>query len=269
MHPRDMLAGIRVHQWGDKPPIPPHGGVRVVTQERRSGAETIATIVREQTEHKSTIDEFHKLFYASRQTHGMTFYEGVPLLKNPLDLWVYQEILWDLRPTLLIETGTAYGGSALYFARQFDRIGEGKVLSIDLEPAEHLPQHARVSYVRGFSSIYKDLVASVREIAKSHPRVMVVLDSDHSMRHVLQELDAYAPMVTSGQFLVVEDTNINGRPVEVDWQGGLGPGPAVDRWLPDHDEFEVAVMAERYLLTHNPGGWLRRVGVDDVGHTTT
>lgn len=258
MHPRTLLNGIRLHQWGEKPALPPHGGVRVVTQTTRSGEETIATILREKEQHKETIDAFHRLFYYSRQTHGMTFYEGVPLLKNPLDLWVYQEIVWDLRPTLIIETGTAYGGSALYFARQLDRVGEGKVISIDLEPAEHLPEHPRVSYVRGLSSVFDELVAGVAQIAASHPRVMVVLDSDHSMRHVLAELEAYAPLVTPGQFLVVEDTNINGRPVEVDWQGGLGPGPAVDRWLPAHPEFEVAVMAERYLLTHNPHGWLRR-----------
>jgi cephalosporin hydroxylase len=176
-----------------------------------------------------------------------------------MDLWVYQEIVWDLQPTLIIETGTAYGGSALYFARQLDRVGEGHVLSIDLEPAERLPTHPRISYVRGFSSVHAELVAKVQAIAHGHPRVMVVLDSDHAKRHVLAELEAYAPLVTKNQFLVVEDTNMNGRPVDIDWHGGPGPGLAVDEWLPQHKEFERALLAERYLLTMHPNGWMRRI----------
>jgi cephalosporin hydroxylase len=226
-------------------------------QATRTTGDTFAAIEAERAEHADVIDAFHRVFYASRQTHGMTFYEGVPLLKSPMDLWVYQEILWDLRPTLVIETGTAYGGSALYFARQFDRIGEGQVLSIDLDPAEKLPRHERVTYLSGFSSTDRRVIDAVAHVAQSHPRVMVILDSDHSKAHVLDELAAYAPLVTQGQFLVVEDTNINGRPVEIDWKGGPGPGPAVDEWLPQHPEFEDAIMARRYMLTFHT--WLRRI----------
>jgi cephalosporin hydroxylase len=218
---------------------------------------TMADIAREIVEHKDIIDAFHKVFYASRNTHGMTFYEGVPILKSPMDLWVYQEILWDLKPTLLIETGTAYGGSALYFARQFDRLGVGKVVSIDLEPAQKLPQHERITYVKGHSSTLPSVLRALDEIVADHPRVMVVLDSDHSKRHVQMEMDAYAEFVTPGQFMVVEDTNINGRPVPIDWRGGPGPGDAVDEWLPQHPEFESAVMAQRYLMTFHT--WLRRI----------
>ena len=127
----------------------------------RQSGEIFADIERELTEHKETIDAFHRAFYESRNTHGMTFYEGVPILKSPLDLWVYQEILWDLRPTLLIETGTAYGGSALYFARQFDRIGGGKVVSVDLEPAKTLPKHDRITYVSGYSSTLPSVVSAL------------------------------------------------------------------------------------------------------------
>jgi cephalosporin hydroxylase len=214
-------------------------------------------ITAERAAHGSTMDTFHQLFYDSKYTHGMSFYEGVPVLKNPLDLWVAQEIIWDLQPTLIIETGTAYGGSALYYARQLDRVnGGGKVLSIDLEPADTLPHHPRITYLKGYSSTHSGVVGAVRAIAADHPRVMVVLDSDHSKRHVLRELEAYAPMVSQGQFLVVEDTNINGRPVRVDWQGGPGPGPAVDEWLPEHPEFEQPAMAQRFMVTFHT--WLRR-----------
>jgi len=228
-------------------------------QSSRSEADVLAAIRADQAQYADAIAAFHQAFYASRQTHGMTYFEGVPILKNPLDLWVYQELIWALRPTLLIETGTAFGGSALFFARQFDKLGSGAVVSIDLEPAETVPTHPRISYVKGLSSVDARVVESVAQVAASHPRVMVVLDSDHAAPHVLDELHAYAPLVTLGQFLVVEDTNINGRPVAIDWKGGPGPGPAVDAWLPEHPEFEAAVWPERYLITHSPGGWLRRV----------
>lgn len=260
---KDEFDGLRFAWWHGASTPTAHGGTRLVDlqQSTRPIADTHAAVRREQATFAREIADFHKVFYASHQTHGMTFYEGVPLLKSPMDLWVYQEILWDLQPTLIIETGTAYGGSALYYARQLDRVAEKdpgnshNVLSIDVDPSAHLPQHPRVSYVRG-SSIGPDMIAAVRSVARTHPRVMVTLDSDHSMAHVLAELDAYAPLVSPGQFLVVEDTNINGRPVEIDWKGGPGPGPAVDEWLPRHPEFEREIMAERYLLTMHT--WLRR-----------
>lgn len=256
-HWRAQFDGLRFHTWGSRFGVE-HGGTRVIDlqQQTRPMTETQDGIVAEQVANTEVISAFHRLFYASRQTHGMTFFEGVPVLKNPMDLWVHQEIVWDLRPTLIIETGTAYGGSALFFARQLDRVGSGMVISIDLDPAEKLPQHPRVSYVRGFSSVLGDVIKAVTKIASTHERVMVVLDSDHAARHVRAELDAYAPLVTPGQFLVVEDTNLNGRPVDIDWKGGPGPGIAVDAWLPEHPEFARAVMAERYLLTFHT--WLRR-----------
>jgi cephalosporin hydroxylase len=229
-----------------------------LVQSKRTKADVLAEIARVREANRDVIDAFHRVFYDSRQTWPMTYFEGVPLLKNPLDLWVYQDIIWDLKPTLIIETGTAFGGSALWFARQLDKRGPGAVVSVDLSPADSLPMHSKVSFVQG-SSVDPEIVAAIGQVAKTHPRVMVVLDSDHSAAHVTAELDAYASMVTPGQFLVVEDTNINGRPVQSDWKGGDGPGPAVDAWLPNHPEFERDLMAERYLVTHAPSGWLRRV----------
>ena len=254
---RLQFDGLRFSAYGGRTE-PSHGGTRVLDLEthKRSMGDTERDVVSEREQYAEAIDAFHRVFYASKQTHGLTFYEGVPVLKNPMDLWVAQEIIWDLRPTLIIETGTAYGGSALYYARQLDRVGEGHVITIDMEPAEKLPTHPRVSYVKGFSSVHQDVVNYVGKAAATHPRVMVVLDSEHSKRHVLDELDNYAEMVTPGQFLVVEDTNLNGRPVPIDWRGGPGPGPAVDEWLPQHPEFARAAMAERYLVTFHT--WLRR-----------
>jgi cephalosporin hydroxylase len=208
-------------------------------------------------EHKATIDAFHQLWYGSPGTWGMTAWQGRPLLKCPTDLWVYQEIVHALRPTLIVETGTAMGGSALYFSHLLDLTGDGAVVSVDIEPAENLPTHPRCTFVTG-SSIDPQIVDYVKGRATGQ-RVMVVLDSDHSMAHVLSELDAYGPLVTDGQFLVIEDTNINGRPMPIDWKGGPGPGPAVDAWLPLHPEFAPDILAERHYLTMHPGGWLRRM----------
>ena len=183
-------------------------------------------IAADQQAHAVTLTAFHRLFYSRRYTHGMTSYSGVPVLKNPMDLWIYQELLWDLRPTLVIETGTAYGGSALFFADMLSRRDAGRVISIDIEPHTTLPEHPRLSYVTG-SSTDPAIVAAVTQVAASHPRVMVVLDSDHSSAHVQAEMDCYAALVTPGQFLVVEDTNIDQRPILDGWMGGHpGPGAA-------------------------------------------
>ena len=219
-------------------------------------ADARTAIAAQKAEHAETIAAFHRIWYASPYTWGMAYWQGKPLLKCPMDLWSYQEIIYSLRPNLIIETGTAFGGSALYFAHLLDLCGEGEIVSIDLDPAENLPDHKRCWFVKG-SSVDPDVVAYLAKRAKGK-RVMVVLDSDHSAAHVTRELDAYAPMVSQGQFLVVEDTNINGRPVPIDWKGGPGPGIAVDAWLPNHPEFERDVLAERGLLTMHPGGWLRR-----------
>jgi cephalosporin hydroxylase len=223
-----------------------------------TGAEMHAGILAERDALGSVTDAFHKAFYTSRFTHNLTNYRGVPILKNPMDLWIYQEILWDLQPTLIIETGTAFGGSAVFFGDMLARRGRGHVISIDIEPHETLLPHPHVSYVTGSSTDAK-VVAAVRQAAVDHPRVMVVLDSDHSRAHVLEELAIYAPLVTQGQFLVVEDTNIDCRPVPLGWMGGPGPGMALDAWLPEHPEFQPDVLAERMLMTFYPGGWLRRV----------
>lgn len=211
-----------------------------------------------QAEHGPALDAFHRLWYDAYFTHGMTYFEGVPLIKNPLDLWVYQELIFNLRPTLIIETGTAFGGSALFFARQLEKLGAGSVVSIDIAAAEQLPRHPRITFIPG-SSTDPTIVAAVTGRARAHERVMVILDSDHSTEHVTAELEAYAPLVTPMQFLVVEDTNVNGHPVLANWINGPGPHAAVEGFLERYPEFARDVLCERYLLTMHPGGWLRRM----------
>lgn len=201
-----------------------------------------------------------------------TTFAGVPVLKLPTDLWVYQELLCRVRPDVLVETGTCAGGSAYYFAGLMALIGHGQVLSIDvapwpspLMPADVVdalgrrprPEHPRITYITG-SSVDDAVLAQVRQ-ACAGQRVLVILDSDHSRKHVLRELDLYAPLVTPGSYLVVEDTGLTAEtnPLQGD---ALGAAAALAEWLPAHPEFEPDPHCERFLLTSSPGGYLRRKG---------
>lgn len=200
---------------------------------------------------------FHKYFYHHRreQTWMASRWLGAPAQKNPLDLWIYQEIFFETRPDLLIETGTYDGGSALYYASLFDLMGQGQVLSIDISPQPNLPQHPRIRYLAA-SSTSDEALALAREMAAQAGRVMVSLDSDHSERHVLEECRRYGQLVTPGCYMVVEDTNVNGHPVFR--EHGPGPMEAVRRFVAESDAFEVDRTRERYVLTFHPNGWLRK-----------
>ena len=202
------------------------------------------------------VDRFHRLYYDSgERTWRNTYFLGVRTAKCPLDLWIYQELLVELRPDLIVECGTAWGGSALYLATICDLVGTGDIVTVDIAEDPERPRHPRITYVTG-SSTDPAIVDQVRRRAASAERVLVLLDSDHRARHVAGELAAYAPLVTSGSYLVVEDTNVNGHPV----LGDFGPGPweAVDAFLPDHPEFTVDRSREKFFLTFNPRGFLRR-----------
>jgi len=204
------------------------------------------------------IDEFHKLYYNGREDAAKTFEQttwlGVSCLKCPLDLWIYQEIIHDLKPDLIIETGTYHGGSALYLASICDAVGSGHIATIDIMDIER-PSHNRVSYLLGSSTdptIIQQAINSVPE-----PKViLVILDSDHSKAHVREELQLYAPLVTEGSYLIVEDTNINGHPVGLSL--GEGPYEAVSDFLKDNTAYSADYSQEKLLLTFNPRGFLKK-----------
>jgi cephalosporin hydroxylase len=169
---------------------------------------------------------------------------------------LYQEIISELRPALVVETGTYMGGSALFMATVMDALDSGRVVSIDKQHVRPLPTHPRVEYVLG-SSVAPEVVEQVRAAAaRAGGPVMAVLDSDHSRDHVLGELEVYADIVTPDSYLIVEDTNINGHPV----LRSFGPGPmeAVETFLAGRHDFSVDADRERLLLTMNPHGYLRR-----------
>lgn len=180
---------------------------------------------------------------------------GYRMQKNPLDLIAYHNIIYDLRPDLLIECGTWHGGSALYFATLMDQINHGVVMTVDLYDWPLRPKHERIYYYT-YSSVDPETAKALGAFAVHESRVMVVLDSDHTKEHVLKELDLYAPFVTPASYLVVEDTNIHGHPLRTDLPEG--PWEAVHEWLPSHPEFEIDPVIEP-VFSNNPEGWLRRI----------
>ena len=206
---------------------------------------------------KLAVDEFHKLYYYSfDRTWNNTFWFGIPILKFPLDLWIYQETIYKIRPDIIIETGTAKGGSALFLASLCDLMNNGKIVTIDIKPDEKWPQHNRITYLTG-SSTSDEVVKKVETIIGNNAKVMVILDSDHTMAHVLKELRIYGRFVSRGSYLIVEDTNVNGHPVDPDH--GPGPMEAVKKFLDEDRNFVIDKEKEKFFLTFNPCGYLKRV----------
>ena len=204
--------------------------------------------------------DFHRLYYdgpaGAGRVHHRTTWMGVPCLKTPLDLWIYQEILFETRPALVVETGSHRGGSALFLAHALDAIGRAaEIVSIDVLADPGRPAHPRIRWVTGSSSDPRvvDPIFAGRDPAE--PR-LVILDSDHSTGHVLAELALLAPRVPRGGYLIVEDTNVNGHPVLP--EHGPGPWEAVEEFLEKNPEWERDRSREKFLLTYNPGGYLRR-----------
>lgn len=208
------------------------------------------------SETAAVVNDFHRLYYESRsRTWSQTFWLGHRAEKCPLDLWIYQEIIGETKPDIIVETGTAAGGSALYLASVCDLLGNGCVVSIDIAEREGRPLDERIRYLIG-SSTDQDVLEHVRALVPPGASVMAILDSDHTKAHVLDELRAYGRLVTPGNYLVVEDTNVNGHPVRTDF--GPGPFEAVEEFLGETDAFELDRSREKFFMTFNPRGYLRR-----------
>lgn len=204
---------------------------------------------------REVLADFDRAYYSSRAYSKITW-RGVQLLKYPTDLWIYGELLWKIRPEVVVETGTYVGGATLFFADMLDHIGAGMVVSIDVNDwagPEGLPTHPRITYLSG-SSVDPAIVKQVQKLVGGQT-CLVILDSDHAATHVGNELDAYGPLVSLGSYLIVEDTNVH----EVRADYPPGPDDAVAKWLPDHPEFLVDRDCERLLLSAAPGGYLRRI----------
>ncbi|MEK3886282.1 CmcI family methyltransferase [Bacillus sp. FSL K6-3431] len=202
------------------------------------------------------IEAFHKHYYDSLVWANDTTWLGVPIYKCPLDLFLYQEIIYQIKPDLIIECGTYDGGSALFFSSMLDLNQKGKILSIDISPQPNLPSHPRLTYLQA-SSTSPEAMEKVQSMINPEDVVLVVLDSDHSKNHVLNELRLYSNIVTTGSYLIVEDTNINGHPV----YRNFGPGPmeALTEFLKENHDFVIDQSKHKFFLTFHPYGFLMKI----------
>lgn len=177
-------------------------------------------------------------------------------MKCAQDMIIFQEIIHETQPEVIIELGVNQGGSTLFLA---DMIGDaGIVIGCDIQIEawcnRKVFEKKNVTLVQG-SSTDPETVAAISSMA-SGKRTMVILDSDHSAPHVLKECRMYGALVSSGCYMIVEDTNINGHPVYP--EHGPGPAEAVRQFLSESNDFEVDRSRERLLLTFNSGGYLRK-----------
>lgn len=216
---------------------------------------------RELTSPTQVARRFQEVYYDSQVWRGRTHWRGVPSEQAPTDNWNMQELISELRPDYIIETGTLYGGTTLFYADVLSYVNpQGRVITIDIEPkvekASQVPiWKERVESITGSSVDSKVTDHVAQEVLGK--KVLVTLDSLHTRDHVLKEMEIYSKIVTPGSYLVVQDTNINGNPVYPSF--GPGPHEAVQQFLQTHDNFVVDRSRENFLLTFYPGGWLKRV----------
>jgi len=198
---------------------------------------------------------FTDLIKKTQDFSGITWL-GYPIWQSVLDLWTIQETIAEVRPSLLIESGTNRGGSSLFFAHLMDLMDQGSVLTIDIQKLHDL-SHPRITYLLG-SSTAPEIIEFVRQQVSDSPGpVMVILDSDHSESHVASELELYAPLVTPGSYCLIQDGIIDVLPL----MENARPGPlhSIDDFVARHPEFEIDhERCERFLITHHPRGWLKR-----------
>lgn len=199
---------------------------------------------------------FHRDLIVKTANFGSTTWLGQPIWQNVLDLWTIQETIAEIRPALLVETGTNRGGSALFYAHLMDQLGTGRVVTIDVVKLHEL-SHPRIEFLHGGSTDGAVLSQVRRAAAAADGPVMVILDADHDRDHVAAELESYAPLVTPGSLLLSQDGVIDQIGFFKDSRPG--PLPANRAFLERHPEFEHdRERNERFLLTHHPVGWLRR-----------
>ncbi len=185
-----------------------------------------------------------------------TTYFGIRTFKSPMDAWVYQEILCETKPDVIVEVGNANGGSTLYLAHLCDLLGKGRVIGLDLSHEfvpETVREHPRITLIEGDACAN---VGEVHRLVSSDERVLVIEDSSHTYDNTLNVLRTYSQLLQPGDFFIVEDSiGRHGLP------GGRKPGPyeAIETFVGDRPDFEIDRSREHFFITWNPKGYIRRV----------
>jgi len=201
--------------------------------------------------------EVWKVYYKSLIWDKNITWRGIPTQKHPCDLWIYQEIICEKKPDIIIETGTLNGGSALFMANICDVLNNGIVMTIDINSKprniDSFPNHSRIEYIVG-SSTNEEIFSKMKRFVYNK-NVMVILDSNHSYNHVFRELELYSSLVTSGQYLIVEDT-------DSEYFGGNSKSEALKAltdFLENNNDFIVDRKREKFIITQNPKGFLLKI----------
>jgi len=212
-------------------------------------------------DYRSAGERYFRAYY-DRGVWKHQHYRGVRILKAPTDLWNYQEIFAERRIDWVIETGTRHGGSALYFADLLELSGaRGRVLTVDNDHRElQVRAHARVEFILGDSAKPETAKELAALLPRAHGPLFMILDSDHRAAHVARELELLTPLLRAGDYLVVEDTCVNGHPVRP--QFGPGPMEALIEFLGRHRGEYIRDLAreEKFGFTCAPLGYLIRNG---------
>ncbi len=213
----------------------------------------------------------HELFLEStKYNYSYNFtWLGRPIIQYPQDMIAVQEIIWQVQPDLIVETGIAHGGSLIFSASLLELLGgDGRVVGIDIDIRQHNrtvieqhPLYKRITMIQG-SSIDESIVEEVRRVAQGRQRVLVILDSNHTHDHVRQELMLYSPLVTNGSYVIVFDTVVDEMPEgsfpDRPWGVGNNPKTAVREFLRQNDRFEIdKSIADKLLITVAPDGYLK------------
>jgi len=222
----------------------------------------VDTVMQEKTK-----DWFH---YSYKHRYSYHFkWMGMPIIQYPQDIVAMQELVWEAKPDLIIETGVARGGSLIFYASLLKLLGgDRKVIGIDIDIRQHNrekieehPMFDAIDLVEG-SSISEDTVQKVKDLAGDRKSVMVILDSNHSHDHVLKELELYSPFVTSDNYLIVFDTHCEFLPDDLlsdrPWGKGDNPYTAVQSFLNEDNSFERIPYEDKLQISAAPFGYLKK-----------
>lgn len=205
----------------------------------------------------------------SKYSYNFTWL-GRPIIQYPQDILAIQEIIYQLQPDLIIETGIAHGGSLIFHASICELMGKGHVLGIDIDIREHNkteiqnhPMSKRITMLQG-SSISPEIINTVKEMTQGKERVLVILDSNHTHDHVLEEIKLYSPFVTKDSYLMVFDTIVEDIPEDLNfqrpWSVGNNPKTAVFEFLKTNTDFEIDhTIDNKLLISVSPSGFLKKI----------
>jgi cephalosporin hydroxylase len=258
-----------------------------VNEYQKFKAECVTEIVDQGADSK--LREFSKEWINAANARKYSYHFewlGRPVIQYPQDIVGMQELIWSIKPDLIIETGIAHGGSLIFSASMLaqldmcDAIEAGisfnpkesrrKVLGVDIDIRAHNraaieahPMASRIQMIQG-SSIAPEIIGQVKQIASDYGRILVCLDSNHTHEHVLAELEAYAPLTSVDSYCVVFDTIIEDLPADMfpnrPWSHGNNPKTAVWEYLKTHPEFEIDKNIDyKLLISVAPDGYLKRV----------